>query len=157
MAFSALPVSYAGLALLALGVALMIAETVAPGFGVLGIGGMIAFALGAVFLFDPKGADIDFSVAWPLVLSATLTSALILIGLLGLVVRARRSKIVAGSEEMIGLHGEVMRWSGQKGRVLVHGELWSARSPADLSPGCKVSVERRDGLTLVVSPIEERT
>ncbi len=156
-ALSMLPVSAAGLGLLALGVALMIAETVAPGFGILGLGGVAAFALGAVFLFDPAGADIDFAVAWPLVLSATLTSALFLIGLLGMVMRTRGSKVVTGAEEMLGLEGEVVSWSGGTGRVHVHGETWSARSARALAAGEKVRVVAREGLTLEVVAQEKRS
>jgi membrane-bound serine protease (ClpP class) len=157
MALSALPISYAGLALLALGIALMAAEAFAPGFGILGLGGIIAFALGVMFLFDPSGADIDFGVAWPVILSVTLTSALLLLGVLGFLMRVRRRKIVTGSEELIGLEGQVISWEGTQGRIRIHGETWAGRADRSLSPGTKVLVEERQGLTLIVRPIEERT
>jgi membrane-bound serine protease (ClpP class) len=157
MALSAMPVSFAGLALLALGTALMAAEAFAPGFGILGLGGVVAFGLGAAFLFDPAGADIDFRVAWPVILSATLTSALLLAGMLGFLVRMRHRKVVSGSEEMIGLEGEVASWTADGGRVHVHGESWSARSASPLPPGTRVKVIERHGLTLVVAPTETRS
>jgi membrane-bound serine protease (ClpP class) len=157
MALSALPVSYAGLALLALGTALMAAEAFSPGFGILGLGGIVAFVLGAAFLFDPAGADIDFRVAWPVVLSAALTSALLLAGALGFLIRMRGRKVVTGAEEMIGLEGEVLSWSGTEGRVHLHGETWGARSALPLSPGTRVAVRERHGLTLVVAPADTPT
>lgn len=159
MALSALPVSFAGLALIALGVALMIAESLTPGIGLLALGGIIAFALGSVFLFDPAGADIDFAIAWPLVISATLTSALLLIGLLGFVMRVSRAKVVSGAEEMPGLVGRVATWASgaSEGRVIVHGEVWSARSTAPLMAGQQIKVVDRQDLQLIVVPYDERT
>jgi membrane-bound serine protease (ClpP class) len=159
MALSALPISFAGLALLGFGLALMVAEAMTPGIGLLGVGGTIAFALGAIFLFDPAGADIDIAIAWPLVISATLTSALLLIGLLGFVMRVSRSRVVTGAEEMLGLVGRVSRWapSANEGRVIVHGESWSARSTVPLAAGQEVKVIDRKDLQLIVAPCDERT
>lgn len=150
-ALSALPLNAAGLALLALGLALMAGEAFAPGFGIMGIGGVVAFIAGAIFLFDPSGADIDLSIAWPLILAAAGTSALIMIGLLGFVMRERRRKVVTGSEELLNLEGEVVDWDAGEGRVRVHGENWAARSDSDLAKGEKVRVAGREGLTLIVA------
>ena len=149
-ALSALPLNAAGVALLALGIALMAAEAFAPGFGILGLGGVVAFIAGAIFLFDPAGADIDLSIAWPLITAAAVTSALVLIGLLGFIMRARRQPVVTGREELIGLEGEVVSWEDGSGRVHVHGEIWAARSAVPLAKGDKVLVSDRDGLTLIV-------
>jgi membrane-bound serine protease (ClpP class) len=149
-ALSAMPLNAAGLALLVLGIALMAAEAFAPGFGILGLGGVVAFIAGAIFLFDPSGTDIDLSIAWPLIIAAAISSALILIGLLGFVLRERRRHVVTGSEQLIGLEGEVVSWKEGHGRVHVHGEQWTARSQTDLAKGAKVRVVDRDGLTLIV-------
>jgi membrane-bound ClpP family serine protease len=124
---------------------------------ILGIGGVNAFMLGSLILFDPAGADIDFSVAWPVALSATLTSALLIMGLLGFIFRAPRRKIRTGAEELIGLEGRVVSWKTEEGRLRIHGEIWSARSSHQLKPGQAMSVGQRQGLTLIVSPIKERT
>ena len=155
MALSALPINYGGAALLLLGLALMIAEAFAPGFGILGLGGAAAFAFGAAFLIDPAGADIDIGIAWPVILSLTLTSALFFCGLLAYVVRARQRKIVSGAEELIGSAGQVVGWSGNEGRVRVHGEVWAARSIQPLEAGTPVVVRERSGLTLLVEPIQK--
>ncbi len=153
IALSALPVSYGGLALVLLGLALMTAEAFSPGFGVLGIGGLVAFVVGALFLFDPAGSDIDLSLAWPVVLGAALTSALITTMVLGFAIRARRQPSVTGAEEMIGLEGQVVSWEGAQGAIRVHGEIWNARGPQSLLPGRPVRVVSREGLTLTIEAL----
>ncbi len=152
-ALSVLPVSYGGLALVLLGLALMVAEAFAPGFGVLGIGGLAAFVVGALFLFDPTASDIDLSVAWPVVVGAALTSVLILSLVLGFVVRARRQPALTGAEEMIGLEGHVVAWEGSRGAIRVHGEVWDARGPESLERGRHVRILSRDGLTLTIEAL----
>lgn len=152
-ALSALPLSYAGLALLLMGIALMAAEAFAPGFGILGIGGLVAFVAGAVFLFDPSGADFDVSIAWPLIASAAITSALFLVGLLGFIIRSRRNPVSTGREELLEIEGEVISWREGHGKVRIHGEVWSARAATELSPGTSVKVADREGLTLIVEPL----
>jgi membrane-bound serine protease (ClpP class) len=154
MALSVLPINLAGLALLALGIGMMAAEAFTPGIGVLGLGGVVSFILGGLFLFDPAGADIDYAVAWPVVVGAAVTNALLFVGLLGMIMRVRRRKVVTGAEQMIGLEGTVLDWENGRGRIRIHGEVWSARAPAPLAPGTPVRVERRDGLTLHVEPRE---
>jgi membrane-bound serine protease (ClpP class) len=154
MALSVLPLNLAGLGLLALGIGMMAAEAFTPGIGVLGLGGVVAFILGGLFLFDPAGADVDFAVAWPVVIGAAITNALLFVGLLGMILRVRRRKVVTGAEQMIGLEGRVIDWENGHGRIRVHGEVWSARAPAPLAPGAPVRVDRRDGLTLHVEPRE---
>jgi len=154
-ALAALPLSYAGLALFLLGIVLMIGEALAPGIGILGIGGVIAFIVGAIFLFDASGADIDLSVYWPIVLVAAATTAVLIVGLLGYLIRSRRQRIATGSEQLIGLEGHVVDWTGAKGWIRVHGELWAAGSTDEAHPGDKVRVIARDGLTLQVAVLRE--
>src|SRR5262245_46704663 len=149
---SVLPVNYAGLALLLLGVLLMVAEAFAPSFGILGFGGIVAFVLGAFFLFDPDQSDIPIQASWQVVAGLTAVSAAFFMGILGLAVRARTRPVRTGSEEMIGLTGEVVQWAGAEGRVHVCGELWAAQSSASLAKGQKVRVVSRTGLTLAVEP-----
>lgn len=151
-ALSALPVSYGGLALLMLGIALMLTEVLNPGFGILGIGGLIAFVLGALFLFDPADADIDFSVAWELVAFMAVASALFFSGILGFALKARHRAVRTGSEQMIGSIGEVVSWADGEGSVHVHGEIWAARASKSLAIGETVRVVGREGLTLLVQP-----
>lgn len=149
-ALTVLPVNLGGVALLLLGVALMAAEAFAPGFGILGIGGVVAFILGGLFLFDPDQVDIEFAVSWPLVIGAAIASAGILVGVLGMALRARQREVRTGAEQLIGSTGEVVAWSGHRGRVRVHGEIWAAQSEAELARGEGVRVIGRKDLTLIV-------
>jgi len=151
-ALSVLPVNYAGLALLLLGIALMVAEAFAPSFGILGLGGIAAFAIGALFLFDPDQSDIPISASWQVVAGLTAFSAAFFAGILGLAVRARQRPVRTGAEEMIGSTGEVVHWAEGEGRIQVLGELWAAQSGASLAKGQKVRVVSRTGLTLAVEP-----
>jgi membrane-bound serine protease (ClpP class) len=153
MALSVMPLNFAGVALLVAGLAMMVAEALTPGIGVLGVGGIVAFIAGGVFLFDPADTDIDFAVAWPVLIAAAMTNAAMIVGVLGMALRARRHPVRTGSEEMVGLEGEVVDWSDGKGRIRVHGEMWTARAAQPLAPGTRVRVGGRDGLTLQVSPI----
>lgn len=152
-AFAALPVNYAGLALMALGIGLMVAEHFTPSLGILGIGGVVAFVLGATILID---TDVpDFRIAWSVIigLAAVSFGFVLLAGRLAL--SARRSRIVSGREEMIGAQGVVQDWEGRQGHVFAHGERWNASSASALAPGAPVRVLDVDGLTLRVNPVTD--
>jgi membrane-bound serine protease (ClpP class) len=149
-ALSMLPVNAVGVALLLLGIGLMAAEALTPGFGVLGLGGIAAFVAGGLFLFDSDAADIDFRVAWPVVLSAAATSAALFAFVLGAAIRARKQRPATDREAMVHETGDVIRWNGLGGTVRVHGEVWSARADAPLSASDAIEVVARDGLTLIV-------
>ncbi len=150
IALSVLPLSYGALGLLILGIALMTAEAFVAGFGILGIGGLVAFVFGAVFLFDQSGADFDLRLAWPVIVGAAVTAALLSMAVLVSALQSRRRKPVTGSEELIGMIGEVADWQGLTGSVHVHGEMWSARSIQVLPVGARVRIVAREGLTLIV-------
>ena len=151
-ALSVLPVDYAGLALIILGVAFMVAEAFTPGIGALGIGGLIAFVAGSIFLYNPRGADIEIAVSWPAIVVASAVSALFMFGVLGFAMRARKAAVVTGVEEMLGSEARVLDWQGERGHVRAHGEIWRARADRALEPGATVRVRQVDGLTLVVEP-----
>ncbi|MCS6877194.1 MAG: nodulation protein NfeD [Geminicoccaceae bacterium] len=155
-ALSVLPVQMAGVALLLLGIALMVAEAFTPGIGILGLGGLAAFIAGAFFLFDPGAADFDLRVALPVLIAAAGVSALLLMGVLGAAMGARRRRVAAGAEALLGAEGRVVAWDGREGRVRVQGELWDARADRSLAPGQLVRVKQRRGLVLDVEPIEEK-
>lgn len=149
-ALAALPVSYAGMGLIALGIGLMTAEAFAPSFGILGIGGAIAFILGAMILID---TDLPaFEISWPVIGGVVAVSLGFSLIVLRLAWRAQRRKVVTGIEQMIGAPGRVLQWSGGKGHVAEHGERWAAVGPDDLEPGSGIRVMRLEGLTLTVAP-----
>jgi membrane-bound serine protease (ClpP class) len=152
VALSTLPVHYGALALLVLGIGLMIAEAFTPGIGILGIGGVIAFAAGAYFLFEGAEADFAVRVSLPVILGSTATTAGVIFGVVGAAMRAHRRPPSTGAEEMIGSHASVVEWHGTHGAVRVHGEVWSARAARALNTGDAVRVAGRDGMTLIVEP-----
>lgn len=155
LALSLMPLNVAGVALVVGGLVMMAIEAFTPSFGVLGLGGIAAFVIGGVFLFDPSGADIDFAVAWPVLVAAAITNALLIVVVAGMILRARRRPVLTGPEQMIGLEGEVLDWRDGRGRIRVHGEIWSARADGPAEPGSRVRIGRRDGLTLHVEPLSK--
>jgi membrane-bound serine protease (ClpP class) len=151
-AFHVLPVDYGGVALLLLGIALMVAEAFVGAFGVLAIGGLVAFVLGSIMLMQDDVPG--FTVAWELIGSVALVLGGTFVALSTFVLRARRRPVVAGREQLPGSLGPVLTWERGEGRVRVHGEVWRARSPAALRAGQQVRVTGVDGLTLEVEPDE---
>lgn len=148
-ALNVLPISYAGLALVMLGIALMVAEAFAPSFGILGIGGLAAFALGALMLFDVP--DATFAVSGWTVGILTALSGLILIGLVGYLWRSQARPVASGDREaLVGKEAVVDRWSDGRGLVLLRGEWWNAEGPEDLEVGEEVEIEEVVDLKLKV-------
>jgi membrane-bound serine protease (ClpP class) len=151
-ALSALPVHYGALGLLILGIALMIGEALTPGFGILGVGGLVAFVVGAIFLFEGGDRDMEIAVSLPLIIGFALTTAALIFGVIGAAMQARKRPTSTGAEQMIGSRGEVVTWEGLSGQVRVLGEIWAARGTSSLKPKDAVRVVAREGLTLIVEP-----
>jgi membrane-bound serine protease (ClpP class) len=145
-----LPVNYAGLALILVGIGFMIAEVFLPAFGSLGIGGAIAFVVGSVMLIDTEVPG--FGVSLPLVLGIAAASAVLLIGVAGMALKARKRPVVSGRETMIGSVGEVLEDFDGEGWARVQGETWRVKSASPLKAGQRVSVAAMDGLVLEVRP-----
>ncbi len=149
-AFQMLPVNYAGLALMLLGIGLMVAELFVPAFGSLGIGGAIAFVTGSIMLID---TDIPgYSVPLPLVLGFAAISAAFFFFVIGMAIKARRRPVVSGREEMIGSTGEVIESFSGEGWAHVHSETWRVKCATPLAAGQRIRVAGMEGLTLVVVP-----
>lgn len=149
-AFQLLPINYAGLALIGLGLALMVAEAFSPSFGGLGLGGIAAFVFGSLILIDTQAPG--FGISLSLIVGLALMSAIVLFFVVGFALKAHRRPIVTGGEELVGATGRAVSGFPGAGSVHLHGEVWSARSEAAISPGAQVSVIGRDGLTLIVKP-----
>ena len=149
-AFHVLPINYAGVALLLVGLALMVAEAFVPSFGALGIGGVVAFVIGSVILIDTDAPG--FGIALPLIVALAISSALVIVLIIGMALKARARPVVSGAEELIGAMGRVVETFDQEGLVRVHGEVWSARADGRMERNDHVRVTGRDGLTLLVSP-----
>jgi len=148
-ALNQLPLDYAGLALILLGLALMVTEAFTPTFGVLGLGGVVAFVLGSAMLIDSDQPE--FQLSWSVIAGTAAVSVLTLAALLGYAWRAQTRPVATGSEELAGMEAEVIDWADGKGHVWVHSERWRARGPHQLAPGEKIRIEKLDGLTLVLS------
>ena len=149
-ALQLLPVNFAGVALLVLGIAFMIAEVFVPAYGSLGIGGVIAFVIGSVMMID---TDIPgYILPWPLIAAIAFLSALFILVVLGMAMRARRLPVVSGREELVGAAGEVIEDFAQEGWAWIHSENWKVRCTAPLKRGQKVRVTAINGLVLDVVP-----
>ncbi|USJ26440.1 NfeD family protein [Ensifer adhaerens] len=147
-ALSVLPVSYAGIGLIMLGIGLMVAEAHSPSFGVLGAGGSFALVLGAAILFDTDTPG--FGVSWSVLAALAVASLGFSLLVARLAFSSSRHAVVTGSAQMIGLAGTVENWTGAAGYVIAHGERWQAVSTETLSRGENVKVIGRNGLTLEV-------
>ena len=150
-AFQVLPVNYAGLALVILGVAFMIAEAFLPSFGMLGVGGVIAFVAGSIILLDEG----TLAISLTLIGTTALLSAGFFIWVIGRLLKLRRKKPVSGAEEITGAEAVAMEDFTGEGRVWVHSETWFAHTDRPVSKGQRLRVIGREGLHLTVEPLNE--
>ena len=149
-AFQVLSVNYAGLALVAVGTAMIIAEFFFPTYGSLGIGGVIAFVVGSLILFDTDVPGL--SVGRPLIAAIATVGALMVGFIVFMATRAMRHPVATGAQGMIGASAEVVADFTGKGTVRYGGELWKARSSGALRAGELARIVRVEGLTLWVEP-----
>ncbi len=152
-AFHVLPVNYAGLALVLIGMAFMVAEMFMPSFGALGIGGLAAFIVGSIILLDTELSA--FSLSLPLIFGLSLTSAAFMMMVTGLALRQRRKPVVSGREQLVGSIGEALESFHGDGAVHVHGERWSAHCDTPVVTGQSVRVVAIDGLILKIEPLDK--
>lgn len=153
-ALAVLPVTYAGGALMVLGIGLIMAEAFAPSFGILGIGGTVALVLGATILFDTDVPGLQLS--WPVVGAIAVASLGITLIIMRLAWSSHRTAIVTGEQGLVGERGVVRSWRGDNGYVFVHGERWKAVSSKPLRKGEDVRVTKISGLTLEVAAVDEQ-
>jgi membrane-bound serine protease (ClpP class) len=152
-ALQVLPVNYAGLALILVGLALMTAEAFAPSFGALGLGGVAAFIFGAIMMFDSGVPGFGISPAF--VTGLAVVAALLIIWMVTYVLRLRKRGAVSGRASIIGGHGIAMDDFTGKGKVWLEGEAWSAHSTVPIKKDQAIVVLSLDGLTLEVKPAPE--
>lgn len=152
-AFQLLPVNFAGLGLILLGVILIVSEAFVPAYGVLGTGGVISFVIGSVILMH-TGVP-GYGVALPVVIGVAIAAAGVLAGIVWMAMRSRRRPVVSGREEMVGAAAEVVADFEGRGMVHVHGERWQAQSDAPLQRGQRVTVTGMHGLVLDVKPVPQ--
>ena len=152
-AFQVLPVNFAGLALVALGAGLLVAEAFIGSFGVLGVAGIAALVAGAVMLMDTEAPGFTISLWLVGGVAAGLGSLLLMA--MAMIARSRFRRVAIGPERIRGTLAEVQSWSGRHGVVRFEGEIWEARSSRVLRPGMRVRVTGREGLVLIVEPLTQ--
>jgi membrane-bound serine protease (ClpP class) len=152
-ALQVLPVNYAGLALIIVGIVLIVAEAVVPSFGALGIGGIAAFIFGAIMMFD---SDIPgFGISVTFVVGLAVVAGLFLLWLVSYLVRLRRRGAVSGRASIIGGSATAMQSFTGEGKVWLEGEAWAAVSKVPVEKDQEVVVRSMDGLTLEVEPASQ--
>lgn len=152
-AFNVLPFNYAGLMLIGFGIALITAEVFVAGFGILGIGGVIAFGFGSFLLFDAK--TLGSGVSIPLIISVCLSLLAFFLIVIRYLIRSRKAKIVSGKDEMIGSEARVIKVTKEGYLVRCHGEIWQGVSKSKMEKGQKALVDSIQDLVLNLKPIKE--
>jgi membrane-bound serine protease (ClpP class) len=145
--FSVLPISWTGLALVLLGVALLVVDAHVVSHGALTVSGLVAMAFGLTTLFH--NAPAPYHTSLPLVITFTVAIGGFWAIAISKAVAVRRRPVTVGPQEIVGMQGVVR----DSGLVYIHGELWRARSAEPLRPGQRVQVDALDGLTLNVHPV----
>lgn len=151
-ALQLLPIDYTGLALIVLGILFMGSEVFVTSYGVLGIGGVIAFVVGSILLFDQK----DYAPPWTLIIGMSVISLAFFLGVVGFALKARTRKVVSGKEALPSSRAIVQESFKTKGWVRVEGELWKARTTIPLQKGQEVQIIKCEGLELTVKPLNSQ-
>ena len=152
-ALHVLPVNYAGVALILIGISLMVAELFMPSFGALGVGGVVSFIIGSIILID---TDVEaYTVSMPLVATVGVVAGVMFSATILIAMRQRRRPVVSGREEMVGARAEALASFSGSGRVRAHGEIWSAHASEPVELGQRLRIKSIDGLVLEVEPDRE--
>lgn len=152
-AFQILPISYAGLGLMLLGVGLIATEVMMPSFGVFGVGGLIAFVVGSIMLMDTEIPA--YQVAMPVIVALAVMTGALLFVILSMAMRAHRRPRVFGVESVVDQCATIEGVAAGRVMARLEGELWSVRCNQPLEEGDRVRVRAVDGLTLVVDKLED--
>jgi len=155
-ALQVLPVNYAGLLLILVGLGLVIAEAFTPAFGVLGLGGIVSLILGSLILFEEQSIPTPaLQLSWLVILPVVLT-LVVMFGLIArLVVIAQKRKPTTGAEGLVGEVGTASTDIDGGGKVFVHGEYWDVSSQQTINKGARVRVTGIEGLVLLVNSVSE--
>ena len=153
-AFQILPVNYAGLALIVLGILLMIGEVFVPSFGALGLGGIVAFVVGSIILMDTEVPG--FGIPTLLIGSVAAVGGSAVMAIIWFAVRARQQPIVSGRDDMIGAPAMATADFEGRGLVRARGELWNAEASVPVTAGQKLRVTDMHGLVLTVEPSDSK-
>lgn len=149
-----LPINYAGVLLLILGIVFFILEATVTSYGLLAIGGVVSMTFGSLMLI--KSDAEFFQISWAVIIPVIITTASVSLFIVGMGVRAMRRPPQTGSEGLIGSIGIAKTALCPDGKLSIHGELWDAVSDAPAEPGTSAKVLRVEGLTLYVTPVLQK-
>ncbi len=147
-ALQLLPINYAGLALIILGIAFIVAEAYTPSFGILGIGGTLAFIVGSVLLIDTEHEA--YQIAWAAIWGMAAANIVIFITLFSMLLQTRWQSSMHGTATLIGAEGESLQDIDLQGQAKIQGEIWRVESEKPILEGKKIRVTDAKGLTLKV-------
>ena len=147
-AFQTIPISYAGLFLIILGIIFFVLELKVASYGLLSIAGVISIVIGSIMLIDLPASWL--SLSWQSILGVAIVTIIFFLGMISYALKAQLSKVKTGREGLLGETGTARTDLAPSGKVFVHGELWDARSEEPVAPGERVRVVAVDGMTLKV-------
>ena len=145
-----LPINYAGVALLILGLVMLILEATVTSFGLLAIGGITSLILGSLMLI--KEGYPFYQLSWSMIVPVVAFTAGFVLLVVSFSIKSLKSRTVTGSEGLIGMTGLAKTDLAPMGKIFVHGELWDAVSNEPLNAGDSIEVTGIEGLTLQVKP-----
>ena len=145
-----LPVNYAGVFLVLLGILFLVLEITVTSFGILAIGGVISMILGSILLMNEEFPF--YQISWTVILPMVTIAVAFTFLVVGFGVRALRKRTTTGSEGMIGQRGWAKTNLTPKGKIIIHGEMWDGISEEPVDAGHPIEVTHIDGLTLHVKP-----
>lgn len=148
-AMQLLPVNYAGLALLLFGIILMVAEAMVPSFGIMGIGGIVAFSMGGLMLFDSELEA--FQIGLPTLGATAIVSALLIFATISIAMKMRKKAVTTGIDTIVGQSGRVLTNREGLDQVRVGAEIWTVESEDELTEGDTITVVAVHGMSLRVS------
>ncbi|MBO8131621.1 MAG: nodulation protein NfeD [Candidatus Marinimicrobia bacterium] len=152
--FQILPINYAGLALIAIGIILFILEVKITSYGLLTIGGIISMIIGSMMLINTQEAPKQlFSVSLQVIIPIVVITAILFILALSLALKTHKKKVSTGREGLIGSVGSAITDIDKEGMVLVHGEYWKAKSNIKINKGDKIKVIGIDQMVLKVEKL----
>ena len=152
-ALQVIPVNYAGLALIFVGLALMIAEAFAPSFGALGLGGIAAFVFGSIIMFDSGVPGFGISITF--VVGLAIVATLFIVWLVSFTLKLRNRGAVSGEESIVGGIGTALDDFDHEGKIWLEGEAWSARTRVPVHRNQAVIVKAMHGLVLEIEPVRD--
>ncbi|HAT1596672.1 TPA: nodulation protein NfeD [Legionella pneumophila] len=147
-ALQLLPINYAGLGLIILGILFVIAEAFTPSFGALGVGGTVSFILGSIMLMNTE--HLAFQIAWSAIWAMAVLNILIFVLVLGMLVKSRNQKIRHGLETLVGAKGRALGDINLEGQAVIKGEIWNVHSSSPIAANKSIKVTRASGLLLEV-------